>query len=149
MTLDGKQSSPVGGRGLSFYAKCDVVDVNLHISLRVRKRQCVYQGMSSFECCVDVDVNCSFSLWLRLRASVPHDAPSCAGRYVLELKFFSLPSLASLIAHSFAFFSDLLSSRRAHWELHGASLGDKTSASGFLSGEQGIVIVRLLEPTAL
>ena len=78
MTLDGKQSSPVGGRGLSFYAKCDVVDVNLHISLRVRKRQCVYQGMSSFECCVDVDVNFSFSLSVRIRASVPFGASSCA-----------------------------------------------------------------------
>ena len=43
----------------------------------------------------------------------------------------------------------LLSSRRAHWELHGAPLGDKTRASGFFSGEKGIVIVTLLEPTAL
>ena len=118
-------------------------------ALRLRKRQCVYQGMCSFECCVDVDVNCSFSLWLRLRASLPHDAPSCAGRYVLELKFFSLSYLASLIAHSFgsllgfAFFSE------AHWELLGASLADKARASGILSGEKDIVIVRLLELTAL
>ena len=59
----------------------------------------------------------------------------------------------SCFFHSFlllvSFRIHLLSPRRAHWELHGASLGDKTSASGFLSGEQGIVIVRLLEPTAL
>ena len=42
-----------------------------------------------------------------------------------------------------------LSSRRAHWELHGTPLGDKTRASGFFSGEKGIVNVTLLEPTAL
>ena len=144
VTLDGKEGLSAGGRGLSFYAKCDVVDVNLNISLRLRKRQSVYQGMSSFECCVDVDVNFSFSLSLRLRASVPHGASSCAGRHVLEWKLFfhSLP-----LPFSFRF--HLLYSPRAHWELHGVSLGDKTSASGFLSGEKGIVIVRLLEPTAL
>ena len=74
--------------GMSSYATCDVVDVNLNISLRLRKRQSVYQGMSSFECSVDVNVNCSFSLSLRLRSSVPHDASTCAGRYVLELMLF-------------------------------------------------------------
>ena len=57
--------------------------------------------------------------------------------------FFSLLSLA------FSFRFHLLSSWRAHWELHGASLGDKTRASGFLSGEKDFVIVRLLELTAL
>ena len=55
--------------------------------------------------------------------------------------------------HSFlllvSFRIHLLSSRRAHWELHGASLGDKTRASGFLSGEKDFVIVSLLELTAL
>ena len=74
MTLDGKQSSPAGGRGLSSYAKCAVVDVNLNISLRLRKCPSVYQGMSPFECCEDVDVNFSFSLRLRLRASVHRGA---------------------------------------------------------------------------
>ena len=108
MTLDGKQSSPVGGWILSFYAKCDVVDVNLNISLRLRKRQSVYQGMSSFECCVDVDVNFSFSLGLRLRASVHHGASSCADCYVLEWKlfFFHFLFLVSVILNSFAFFSE-------------------------------------------
>ena len=97
VTLDAKQSSPAGGRGLLSYAKCAVVDVNLNISLGLRKLQSVYQGMSSFECCADVDVNFSFSLRLRLRASVYHGASSCAGCYVLERKlFFPLPCLAPL-----------------------------------------------------
>ena len=107
VTLDAKQSSPAGGRGLLSYAKCAVVDVNLNISLKLRKCQIVSQGMSPFECCGDVDVNFSFALRLRLRASVRHGASSCACCYVLEWKlFFPLPSLARLIPHSFAFFSE-------------------------------------------
>ena len=143
VTLDAKLSSPAGGRGLSSYAKCGVVDLNLNISLRLRMRQSVYQGVFFFECCEDVDVNFSFSLSFRLRASVSHGASSCAGRHVLEWKLFfhSLPLPFSFRIH-------LLYSPRAHWELHGVSLGDKTRASGFLSGEKGMVIVRLLEPTA-
>ena len=104
MTLDGKQSSPAGGRGLSSYAKCDVVDVNLNISLRLRKLQSVYQGMSSFECCVDVDVNFSFSLGLRLRASVHHGASSCADCYVVEWKLFFALSLPCLSHSTFICF---------------------------------------------
>ena len=93
VTLDAKQSSPAGGRGLLSYAKCAVVDVNLNISLRLRKCQSVSQDMSPFECCEVVDVNFSFSLRLRLRASVYHGASSCAGCYVLERKLFFLHSL--------------------------------------------------------
>ena len=139
------KSSPAGKRGLSSYAKCAVVDVNLNISLRLRKCPSVYQGMSPFECCEDVDVNFSFSLRLRLRASVHHGASSCADCYVLEWKLFFFHSFFLVLS----FHIHLLSSRRAHWELHGASLGYKTRASGFLSGEKGIVIVRVVEPTAL
>ena len=119
VTLDGKEGSSAGGRGLSSYAKCDVVDVNLNISLRLRKCQSVSQGMSPFECCEVVVVNFSFSLRLRLRASVRHGASCCACCYVLEWKFFfhSFLLLVSFRIH-------LLCARRVHWELHGASLGD-------------------------
>ena len=92
-------------QGMSLYAQCDVVDLNLNISLGLRKLQSVYQGMSFFECCADVDVNFSFSLRLRIHGSVYHGSSSCAGCYVLERKlFFPLPCLAPLILHSFAFF---------------------------------------------
>ena len=93
-------------QGMSLYAQCDVVDVNLNISLRLRKRQGVYQGMCSFECCVDVAVNFRFSLRLRLCASVYHGASCCACCYVLErMLCFLLLLLGPHIAHLFASFS--------------------------------------------
>ena len=99
VTLDAKQSSPAGGRGLLSYATCTVVDVSLNISLRLRKCQCVSQGMSPFECCQVVVVNFSFSLRLRLCTSVRRGASSCADCYVLEWKLF-FSTLSSSSSHS-------------------------------------------------